>query len=135
MPFEIRWHVPYRVIEIHAKEYLNKEDMLAIAQHLVKMLTEAETHAPDHLVYLLYDSGDAKTMPPLYMMLKQALPVLRFKNRGPLFHVTRSKSIRSIMEITAHVANFQLRSFMTREEALHMLEAALLKDDFHHNHR
>jgi hypothetical protein len=99
----------------------------------VKNLTEAETHAPNTTQHILFDSTENISMPPIYRMMAQALPVLRFKNRGTMFHVTRNSTIRSLMELTAHVTKFKLRTFATREEAIRALETVLVEDGFNIN--
>lgn len=62
-------------------------------------------------------------------MLGQALPVLRYKNRGTVYHVTRSKTTRSILELTAHVMSFAVRAFASREEAMQVIDHMILQED------
>jgi hypothetical protein len=131
MPFVIDWYIPYRVIDVRLWGEVSGDEIRQLATHFVDMLTQVQIHMPDKKPYLLYDTLEALSMPPLYLMLKEAAPVLRFKNRGPMFHITQNQAIRSIAEITAHVTQFQLLLFETRAEALRALQVALAKDDFY----
>ena len=55
--------------------------------------------------------------------------VANVANRDTMFFIARKSKIRSILELTAHVMNFSMRIFNTRDEALQALEAVLLKDE------
>jgi hypothetical protein len=129
MPLNVDWYLPYRVIDVRLSGEVTQAEMSRMASHLVRMLTEVQSHAPGRKAYLLVDTLEAISMPPLYLMLKDALPVLRFKNRGPLFQVTQNQVIRSMMQLNAHITQHQLLSFETRVEALRVLDAALIKED------
>lgn len=135
MSFEIKWHTPYRVIDLRFWGQVASEEMQVISRHFVEMLAAGESHAPGRLVYLLYDTCEAESMPPSYLMLKEALPVLRFKNRGPMFHISNSQSMRRIVDLAAHVTRFPVRTFNTREDALRALEATINSDDLRQNDR
>ncbi len=129
MPLDIDWHIPYRVIRVHATGIVKTEDFDHFAEVSVRLLSEAQTHAPGTLVYNIFDSLEVDIYPPVYLMLGRALPVLRFKNRGPLFLITQNRATSTLFELTAHVTNFSLRVFKTHEEALEVLELALAKDN------
>lgn len=129
MPFHIEWHTPYRVIDERVWGVLTTDDIRQHTELLISMLSDAQSHAPGKLVYHVFDDTEAESMPPAYLMLKQALPVLRFKNRGLMFHITRKSTIRSIVELAAHVMRFRMHSFATREDALRALEKAMIEDD------
>jgi hypothetical protein len=129
MPIEIEWYHPYRVIYTRAWGVLTLDDMQQQSDGFVTLLSEGQIHMPGKLLYLIYDTLEVESMPPVYKLVKQALPVLRFKNRGPMFHITRNRTIRSIIELTAHITQFQLQSFATREEAIRALEAVMAKDE------
>jgi hypothetical protein len=128
MPVVVDWYVPYRVIDVRLSGEISHAEMRELASRFVHMLTEVQLHTPGKKPYLLYDTLEATSIPPLYLMLKDALPVLRFKNRGPMFHVTNNRSMRSMIQLTAHITQFQLFSFETRAEALRVLEGVLLKE-------
>jgi hypothetical protein len=128
MPLNVDWYLPYRVIDVRLSGEVTQAEMSRMASEFVRMLTEVQLHAPSSKPYLLCDTLEAVSVPPLYLMLKDALPVLRFKNRGPMFHVTNNRSMRSMIQLTAHITQFQLFSFETRAEALRVLDAALLKE-------
>lgn len=129
MPLEAEWYIPYRVIDERVWGTLTIEETQQHSDLMVEMLKEAEIHSPGKQVYLLFDDTEAESMPPAYLLLKQALPVIRCKNRGPMFHITHSTTIRSIVELAAHVMRFKMRSFATREEALDALQKVLVEDD------
>ncbi|MBZ0280408.1 MAG: hypothetical protein K8L97_06680 [Anaerolineae bacterium] len=129
MPLQIGWYIPYRVIDERIWGKITAEVMQQHQDMIVQMLNEAQIHAPDTRIHLLLDTTETESMPPVYMMLKTALPVLRFKNRGIMFHITRSSAIRNIIELTAHITQFQLQSYFNREEAIRTLEAKLFEDD------
>ncbi len=129
MPIEVEWHIPYRVIDETMSGKLSSHDMDEHTSRMLAMLQEAEIHAPGKLVYLLLDTTRADIMPPAYLMLQHALPVLRMKNRGLMILITQSKTFRSIIELTAHVMRFPVHSVATREEALKVLAATMYKDE------
>ncbi len=129
MPVEVTWYIPYRVADTKFTGIVTVKDLEYVAQRFVDLLTEAEAHAPGRMVHMFYDTTECESMPPLYLMLKQAMPVLRFKTRGTMFHITRSAALRSMLELTAHVTNFKTRAFPTREEAVRAAEAQLVNDD------
>jgi hypothetical protein len=129
MPLNVDWYLPYRVIDVRVSGEVTQSEMSQMASHLVEMLSEVQSYAPTKKAYLLFDTLEVVTMPPLYLMLKDALPVLRFRNRGPLFHVTQNQVIRSMMQLNAHITQHQLLSFETRAETLRVLDATLIKED------
>jgi hypothetical protein len=128
MPVKIDWYVSYRVIDVRLSGEVTQAEIRYMASRFVELLTEVQVHEPRRKPYLLCETLEAISVPPLYLMLKEAMPVLRFKNRGPMFHVTQSRSMRSMIQLTAHITQFQLFSFETRAEALRVLDAALLKE-------
>jgi hypothetical protein len=129
MPFHGEWYIPYRVLELRLWGNITTEEIREITRLFVKSLTEVEAHNPRNKSYLLFDTLEVTRMPPLYLMMAEALPVLRFKNRELMVHVSRNKAIRAIMDINAHVTRLPMVSAETREEALRILEAALIKED------
>lgn len=135
MPVQIEWYLPYRVIDVRSWGDVTLDEIHLQSQYFAKMLAEGEAQVPGVPLYLLYDATEASSMPPLYMMLKEVLPVLRFKNRGPAFLVTRSRAIRSIFELFAHVTRFELFTFATREEAIGALEKVIVRDNMRHTDR
>lgn len=129
MPLHPQWHIQHRVIYVYATGHIVNAELDAYTAALVEMLTDAQTNAPGVKVYLLFNGLEVESYPPTYLMLKSALPVLRFKNRGTMFHVTKSRMMRSILELTAHVMKFPIRSFNTLEEGTRAVEAAVARDE------
>lgn len=129
MALEFKWYIPYRVIDARLTGHLTAEGAQEVVDNFVRMLTEAQSIAPGKLCYLLFDTREAKSVPPIYLMMKQSLPVLRFKNRGHMFHITNNQTIRSIFDLTAHVSQFPIMALATREEALKALEAIMLNEN------
>jgi hypothetical protein len=125
MPIETGWLIPYRVIDARVWGTITMDDLTTFVDAAVTLLIEAQTHSPETLVYLLYDTSKTDYLPPIYMMLKPSLPLLRFKNRGDVFHIGSNAAIRSIMELTSHVTKFKLHSFATRDEAIRAVERAV----------
>lgn len=125
MPIETGWLIPYRVIDARVWGTITMDDLNPFVEAAVTLLTEAQTHSPETMVYLLYDTSKTDYLPPIYMMLKTSLPLLRFKNRGDVFHVGNNAAIRSIMELTSHVTKFKLHSFVNRDEAIRAVEKAV----------
>lgn len=131
MPFHIDWHIQHRVIYAHATGHMKDEDFDYYSATVAQLLTEAQTHAPHVKQYIVLDTLEALNYPPTYLMIKRALPILRFKNRGPMFLVTQSRLIRGLVELTAHVSNFPLRVFNDRDEAIRAVEVAVQQDEIH----
>ena len=129
MALETAWYIPYRVIEARLTGHLTAAGAQEIVDSLVCMLTEAQTIAPGKLCYFIFDTREAKSVPPIYLMMKQSLPVLRFKNRGHMFHITNNQTIRSIFDLAAHISQFPIMALATREEALKALEAIMLSEN------
>lgn len=129
MSYEGGWYIPCRVAEVRFWGPVTNEDLDIHTELCVKLLTEAQTHAPERRIHLLLDATEVTSLPPLYLMLPRALPVLRFKNRDMMFVITQKSTFRSIMEITAHVLNFSVSTFDSRPEAIQALEALMLKDE------
>ncbi|MDX2139260.1 MAG: hypothetical protein SF123_14335 [Chloroflexota bacterium] len=132
MPLSVDWYIPYRVAEARLWGVLSVEEMQHYADECVRVLTESETHAPGKRTYMIMDALELESIPPVYLMLKQALPVLRFKSRDAMFLITRNQAIRNILELTAHVTKFKLHTFATREEALRAVDDALRRSDLAH---
>jgi len=129
MSFSIEWYIPNRVIEVKGMGNLVAADFDQYSADLVRLLQEAEKNAPGQLVYNLHDVSGVESYPPVYLMVTRALPVLRFKNRGPLFLITQSRKVQSIISLTSHIMDFPIRVFATREEAIAALEITLAKED------
>lgn len=128
MPLQVDWYIPHRVIDVRLWGVVTTDDILILAQNYVTMLTEAELQAAGPSVYLLFDTLEAQSMPPIYRMMKEGLTVLRFTNRGPAFHISRNNAIRRIVDLAAYVSPFQLYSCTNRAEAIAMLQTMLDKD-------
>lgn len=132
MPTETSWHRVHRVIEVRTTGHMTIEEAGELSEILSQMLAEGQLHRPGRQMFLLFDSLEAQSVPPLYLFIKHALPVLRFRNRGPLFHITRNKTIRSITELCSHVMKFELKVFNTREEAIQALDDTLMREELQH---
>jgi len=131
MPYSGDWYIPLRVAETR---FWGKVDSHDIDQHnevCIRLLTEAQIHAPGRLIHMILDGSEIESLPLLYLMFSRAAPVMRFKNRDIMFFVTQKSTTRSIFELTAHVLNFRMRVFDTRAEALEALEAVMLKEEIH----
>ncbi|MDX2075911.1 MAG: hypothetical protein SFZ02_05735 [bacterium] len=133
MPLHVEWYIPYRVTDARVWGVFTVEEVQQMSDIFVKYLTEASIHAPNTTPHIIFDSTENISMPPIYRMMTQALPVLRFKNRGIMFHITKNNTMRSLMELTAHVTKFKLRTFATREEAIRALEAVLIAEGLNIN--
>lgn len=129
MPYHGEWLVPLRVIGARAWGVMTMDDVDKHTALCVRLLTEAQAHASDNLVYYLFNVLEVESMPPIYLTVSRSLPLLQFKNRGPMFYVTRSQTFRSLMNLTAHVMDFQLRVFNDQASALQAIEVTMLKDD------
>lgn len=127
MPHHVGWHIPLWVLEARFEGRVVVSEMSQLAEAYIQFLTEAEQQAPGRMIYLLFDTSDAENMPPMYSMLAYGLPVLKFKNRGPAFHVTRSGVIRKMIEVTAFVSGFKVTTYATRDSAIKAIEAVLIK--------
>jgi len=130
MPYQASWHIVHQVIEARFWGRVSVEDTDVHNDACVQLLTEAQNMAPKSTVHLLLDALEAESIPPLYLRFAQGMRVLKFKNRGTLFLITRSSSIKSIIEVTAYVSreHFPLRVFAEREEALQALDGYLARD-------
>jgi hypothetical protein len=129
MPLQIQWYIPYKVIDERIWGKVTIEEMQEHTDTLLDMLTKAQNFASGQQLYHLFDDTEVESMPPAYLMITQALPVLKFQNRGPMFHITHKRPISNIIEIAAHVMGFQRRTFQTREQAIAALEAVILKEN------
>jgi hypothetical protein len=128
MPLQIQWYIPYKVIDEQIWGKVTIEEIQQQIDLWVDMLNKAQVHAPEKKVYLLFDDTNVEKMPPAYLMIPQALPVLKFQNRGPMFHITHKRPISNIIEIAAHVMGFEIRTFTVREEAIRELEITLMRE-------
>lgn len=129
MPLKIEWLIPYRIIDERLSGKLSPDEFTQVSQTVVAMLAEADREMPGKLVYLLLDASEVESMPPPYLMLRQALPVLRLKNRGLMVHVTRKALVRNMIELTAHVMRFRMQAFSDRDQAIEALMTAMIDDD------
>lgn len=129
MPLQIDWYVHYRVIDAQMIGVVTLDDVEVMSQRFVELLADAQANVPGRILYLLYDTTGVESMPPLYRMMKQALPVLKFNNRGPMFHATRNQTIRNIIDLAANITRFQALAFATREEAIRAIESRLALDN------
>lgn len=129
MPLHVEWYLPYRVIDARFSGHVTASDIQLQVRLFVQFLSESKLMAPDKLVYLLFDTLQAESMPPFYRTLNQALPILKFKNRGPAFHVTRNSRIRHMIDLAAHVARFEVYSFSGREDAIRAIEEYLGREN------
>ena len=131
MPITVGWHIENRVIEMQAEGQVLVADVVAWIDEQSKLLAQAQDKTPETLVYTLHDATDAESYPPIYLMVKRALPVLRFKNRGPIFLVTQAPKIRSVFALTSHVMDFPVHVFSTRDDALNAIQIAIAKEDMY----
>lgn len=129
MPVTAQWVIPYRIIEERLYGKLNTDDLIQHTNMMVAMLTDAQQQSPGKLVYLMMDMTDVDSLPPAYTMMKQAMPVLKLKNRGLMVLVTNSAIFRNVLELTAHVMRFSVQTCATREEGLHILHTRMEEDD------
>jgi hypothetical protein len=129
MPLHIEWYIPYQVVDEKVWGQVTIEDVHQHTNCILTMLTEAQTHAPGTTIYQLFDDTEVESMPPVYLMISHALPVLRLQNRGPMLHIARKTAISNIMDITAHVMGFQRYKFETRQDAIRALELIMLKNN------
>lgn len=125
MPIEIKWHIPYRVIDERAWGDLTQADTVYHSENIIRLMNEALAHDPEQIVCLLYDDTETTSMPPIYLMLKEIVPLMHFKNRGTMYHITSNDRLRSIINLTGYIMKFPIRTFSTREDALRALEADL----------
>jgi hypothetical protein len=131
MPFHGEWYIPYKVLDVRLWGDVTRDEIRPLVILFVKSLTETQTHMPGKKSYLIFDTLEVNSMPPIYLMMAEALPVLRFKNRELMIHITRNQAIRAIMDINAHVTRLPMVSVETRAEALRLLETAMTKEDLH----
>lgn len=131
MPQTMEWYIPYRILRSHFWGRCTDEDTIEFTTGAVRFLTEAQIHAPGNLIYNVMDASEMESMPPIYLMLPRAIPTMGFKNRGPLYLVTRQSNIRRIFELTAHIMAFNLRFYNTWDEAIQAAEAAVARDSSH----
>jgi len=129
MTISIEWYMPNRVIEICVMGNVLAKDLDQYSAAVARLLAAAQQNAPGQMVYNLHDATRTESYPPVYLMVKRALPVLRFKNRGPLFLITQSRKVKSIFSLTSHTMDFPVQVFDTREEAIAALEITLAKED------
>jgi hypothetical protein len=125
MSFTVDWHIPYRVVTVDVSGRLSNQDIKLYSDTVAQMLKDAESHLPGQPVYNVLDSTQLEIFPPLYHMIYYAIPVLRCKNLGPLYHVTQKHENRNLMQLTAHVMGFKIRTFALREEAVREVELAV----------
>lgn len=130
MPLHVEWYLQYRVIDARFSGEVNANDIQKQVRMFVQFLSESQLQAPGRPVYLLFDTLEAESMPPFYQTLNKAIPILKFRNRGPAFHVTRNRKIRSIIDLAAHIARFQVYTYETREDAIRDIEAHLVRENF-----
>ncbi len=122
MPFQVKWHIPNRIIIARAHDPLVPADFDSLQCGVVGLLGQAEANAPDKPVTLVYDATHVTYHPPLYLMLGKALPVLRFKNRGAVYAVSSGGRFHNLFRLTAHVMNLDIRVFEDVAEALRAAE-------------
>jgi hypothetical protein len=135
MPFHGEWYIPYRVHEVRMWGEVTMDEIRQISNLFVKSLTEVQTYNPHNKSYLLLDTLEVTRLPPIYLMISEGVPVLRFKNRELVVSVSRNQTIRAIIDIMVRVTHSPVVSAKTREEALSILEAALIKEDLQYVER
>jgi len=130
MPYQASWHVVHKVMEARFWGKVSLEDTDHHTEACVRMLTEAQNHNPTEMVYLLLDALEAENFPPLYQLFARNGRVLKFKNRGPMFAITRDSAIKSIFEVTAYMTreHVPFRLFSERQDAIDALEGYLASD-------
>lgn len=129
MSYSAEWLVPLRIAEMRVWGEVTLDDMKQHTAVCVQMLTEAQTQFPHRQIHMIFDASGCTAFPPIYLWMPHGLPVLRFQNRGLMLLITNNKRIRSITEVTAHVMNFQMRTYPQREDALKAVEALLSHDE------
>jgi hypothetical protein len=129
MPYSVDWYLVHVVADARLWGHITFEDLEAYTDRCVELLTEAQTHAPHIQLQILLDASDAESIPPIYRMFSQGMRTLRFRNRDTMFLITRNRQVRSVIEITSHLAgdHFRLRVFAERQEALEALTQHLEK--------
>lgn len=131
MPHKMEWYIQYQILQSHFWGPCTDQDTIDFTTAAVHFLTESQIHAPGRLIYNVMDATKIESMPPIYLMLPRAIPTMHFKNRGPLYLVTRQSNIRRIFELTAHIMAFNLRFFNHWDEAIQAAEAAVSRDSSH----
>lgn len=134
MPHHGEWLIPLRVVYVRMWGVVTASELNEYSNLGVKFLREAQAHHPQRLVYLLLDNSEVESLPLTYLMISQALPVLRFQNRGPVFVVTANQMFKTMVRLTALVMHFPLHIFSDKGEALRAIEATMLKDDLKISH-
>lgn len=129
MPHHGEWLIPLRVVQVRMWGVVTETELEGYSELGVQFLSEARAHDPKRLVYLLLDVTEVESFPLPYLMIPRALPVLRFRNRGPVFFVTRNQSLKNILHLTAHIMRFSHRTFSTREEAIQAIKTTLGRDE------
>ncbi len=134
MPYSAKWLVPYRVMTSKMSGRVTLEDIDAHTEASVKFLTEAQIHAPGKLVYNVFDTSQAENGLPIYLMMTKALTILSFTNSATLYHVTQSRELRSIGDLTAHLMSFAIRTYDDYDEAVQAVYDALAREDLQISH-
>ena len=129
MPFFGGWYIPYTAIEVRIWGKVDVHDLDQFFELSMNLLAEAQIQVPGKRLHLIADGLQIETMPPTYLMISRTMPMLRFKNRDSMFLITQKSTTRSILELTAHVMNFPIHVFNTRDEALRAVEALILKNE------
>lgn len=128
MPIEVNWYLPTRILHARAWGRIHPDELDPYTDTCEKFLLEALANS-DKLVYLVMNGLEIESLPPVYVLGARGMPVIRMKNRGPMFFVTENRAIRTIVELTAHVTRFSLQVFTTEELAFKAAEAVMVRDD------
>ncbi|MBZ0305681.1 MAG: hypothetical protein K8I82_06400 [Anaerolineae bacterium] len=129
MPYQAEWLIPLRVIYAKTWGIVTVEDLDEHTETCLRFLTEAQTYAAGKKAYLLLDMLETEHLPPMYLMIRRAMPVLQLKNRGPMFLITKQSAITSMLNLTAYIMHFQMRTFGDKVSATQAVEALMLQDD------
>lgn len=126
MPYQAEWHIPNRLVYARGWGRMTVQDMELHTAMCMKFLTEAEQNVPGGRVTMIFDALEVESIPPLYLMLPSALPVLRMQNRTEsMIFVSINKGMRTILQLTGHVMNFKVRFAASSQEAIEIAESIL----------
>lgn len=130
MAYHAEWHIPNRLVYAKGWGRMTKQDMELHTAMCIKFLSEAEQNLPGGRVTMIFDALEVESIPPLYLMLPSALPVLRMQNRTEaMIFVSMNKGMRTILQMTGHVMNFKVRFAASQQEALEIAEGILHQEN------
>jgi hypothetical protein len=124
MPIETKWHIENHVIHVRFYGVVTKADVEQYAVDLLALLKAAE-QVHDGKVNAIADGRHVESFPPIYLMAKTGLPVMRQKNRGVMAMITTNRALRAVVELTAHTfpsIPLGVRFVTTLEQALEIAD-------------